>query len=108
MNSHTSREIGDLLSIGSNESFSHVARSKWRIVLPAGKHEPRVSAHSPRNRKENAAAVWVILILVLAIAGSFWATTQLCGLLAERMQEMQRQRISPQAAYSELWKQGPR
>lgn len=105
MNSHTRREISEILSIsGCSEYSNRTPTLKLEIALP--EHESTKSAPSSRKPKQTAAAVWVILLLVIALTATFWATYQLCGLLAQRMQQIQRQRYQPQVAYSDVWTKG--
>src|SRR5690349_15147521 len=107
MNSHARRETAELLSLtGCNEYSSRTPMLKLGMALPVAKREFTPRAPSSRKPKQDAVAGWVILMLVIAVTGTFWATNQLCGLLAQRMQQMQRDRYRQQVAYPELWKQG--
>ena len=106
MNHHTWREIAERLSHGCREYSNPPSMLNLRIALPGARDEFRSSAPSSRKPKQNAVAVWVILILVVAVTGTFWAANQLCGVLAQRMQEMQRQRYQRQVSYSDFWNKG--
>jgi len=104
MNSYMNREVAELLSLtGSNEYSSRTTILKLRTALPGMRREFAASAAPSRKRKQAAAAAWAILILAIVVSGTFWATNQLCGLMAQRAQQMQRQRYRPQMTYSDLW-----
>jgi len=107
MNSHPKREIADLLrATGCNEYSSRTPVLKLGIAPPGVSYKFAASSPSTRKPRQAAGAVWVVLLLAIAIAGTFWATNQLCGLLAQKMQQMQRQRYRPQTEYSDLWNKG--
>jgi len=107
MKNDTTRETAELLSLtGCDEFSSRTPVLRLGIALPKLKQGFAANAPPSRKRKEGAVAVWLILILVITVTGTYWATDQLCGVLAQRMQEMQRQRYRQQVAYPELWKQG--
>ncbi len=94
MDSHTNREIAELLSItGCNGDSSRTV--KLRIALPDVKQESTSSAPSSRKPKQHGVAAWVILLLLGAVTGALWATNQLCGLMAQRVQQIQQQRYHP-------------
>ena len=107
MNNYMNREVAELLSLtGSNEYSSRTTTLKLRTALPGMRRECAASAASSPKRKHAAAAAWAILILAVVVSGTFWGANQLCGLLANRMQQMQRQRYRPQMTYSDLWNKG--
>jgi len=107
MNGHTRREITELFTIsGCNEYSSRTPVLKLGIAPPGVSYKFAVSSPSTRKPRQAAVTLWVVLLLAIAIAGTFWATNQLCGLLAQKMQQMQRQRYRPQTEYSDLWNKG--
>jgi hypothetical protein len=107
MNSQTRRQTAEFLGITDCNGYSgSTPVSRFEIPLPGVRHE--LAAAAPLNRKprQAAVAVWVILIVVIAATGAFWATNQLCALLAQRIQQVQRQSYSQRTPYSDLWKPG--
>ena len=107
MNSQMRREIADLRSITSSSEYSgSTPILRFRTALPGVRREFAASAASSPKRKHAAAAAWAILILAIVVSGTFWATNQLCGLMAQRVPQMQRQRYRPQMEYSDLWNKG--
>jgi len=107
MTSHIRREIAELLSIGGCKEYSSRTPSlRLRIASPGLGHEFTTCAPSSREPKQAATAVWAILMVVIVVTGTFWAANQLCGLMAQRVQQIHQQRYRPQIAYPEFWKQG--
>ena len=81
---------------------------KLRIARSETQREPRADEAPRRRPKQSVLTVSVALLLVTVITGMFWATYQWCGLLSQRMQELQRQNYRPQTAYSDPWTAGGR
>jgi len=81
---------------------SHTPIARLTVAL-AWKRPDESKARSKKERKIFASAVCTAVILVPLVASAVLATTYLCGLLAQKVQQLQ-QYNRPQASYSDASK----
>ena len=89
-------ELSDAMS-GCPITHTPIATLRLAVEWP---HRPK--SHGRTVCANKTSAVFVLAAILLVTAGVFVATTYLCGLLMERVQNLQHYK-QPQAQYSDVW-----
>jgi NADH:ubiquinone oxidoreductase subunit 5 (subunit L)/multisubunit Na+/H+ antiporter MnhA subunit len=83
--------------------MTHTPIATLRLVV-AWPHKPK--RHGNRNLRESkttASFPLAVIVILLAAAGTFVATTYLSGLLMQRVQHLQQHFNEPRAQYCDVW-----